>query len=154
MTFCKWALLGVIVLAATAVSSAQQKFPLRPGEWVVSTASTTPNQAPVVLSYCMNDELWTKALTKNPACSITNFSVTLTGASYNMSCSMKSFQMKGKVNIIFDGMTHMVGKGSFDMMTIKTGATHSDSQTDYRWKGPTCDPNTDVNLKFNKQKQD
>jgi len=23
-----------------------------------------------------------------------------------------------------------------------------DSTSDYRWKGPTCDPNADMNLKF------
>ena len=143
----------MIVFMATAVSSAQQKFPLRPGEWIVTTASTTPGQAPVVIPYCLNDDLWSKALTRNPACSITNYSVTLTGAGYNMSCSMSTFKMKGNVNIVFDGMTHMVAKGSFDMMSTKTGLTHSNTQTDYRWKGTACDPNTDVNLKINKQQQ-
>ncbi len=153
MTFCKWALLCVIVFMATAVSSAQQKFPLRTGEWVVTTAGTTPGQAPVVIPYCLNDDLWSKALTRNPACTITNYSVTLTGAGYNMSCSMTTFKMKGNVSIVFDGMMHMVARGSFDMMSAKTGVTHSNTQTDYRWKGPTCDPNTDVNLKINKQQQ-
>jgi hypothetical protein len=64
-----------------------------------------------------------------------------------MSCTMHNFQMKGKVSLVFDGLTHMVGSGSFTMDSFKGGVTHSDTQTDYRWKGPTCDPKTDVNLK-------
>jgi hypothetical protein len=55
MTYFKWALLGVIVLMATAASSAQQKFPLTPGEWVVTAPNTVQGQSPVVFTYCMND---------------------------------------------------------------------------------------------------
>jgi len=150
MAFLKWALLGVILLMATAVSSAQQKFPLQSGEWEATTPGSTPNQPSMVLPYCLNDELWTKALTQNPSCTITQLNASLTGASYLMDCPMKAFQMKGRIDISFDGMTHMVGKGSFDI-TVNGKTTHSDSQTDYRWKGPTCDPNTDLNLKFSKQ---
>lgn len=147
MTSLKWTALCLIALMATTASSAQQKFPLRSGEWEATTSSSLPNQAPMVLPYCLNDELWTKALTQNPSCSITQFSVSLTGTSYFMDCPMKSFQMKGKVVMTFDGMSHMTAKGSFDM-TLKGKVTHSDSQTDYRFKGPTCNPNTDLNLKF------
>ncbi len=149
MTFLKWTALGIIVLTASVVSSAQQHFPLRSGEWEATSPSAMPNQPPTVLLYCLNDQLWTKALTQNPSCSITQLSVTLTGASYLMNCPMKVFLMKGNVNLSFDGMTHMVGKGSVDII-YNGKTTHYDSQTDYRWKGSTCDPNTDMNLK-NKQ---
>ncbi|MGA2634648.1 MAG: DUF3617 family protein [Terracidiphilus sp.] len=155
MTYFKWAFLGLIVLMATAISSAQQttaspvqqKFPLTPGEWIVTAPSTGQGQPPVVLSYCINDATWAKTIGRNHSCTITNYSTSSTGLSYNMSCTMNNFQMKGKVSMVFDGMTHMVGQGSFTMDSFKGGVTHSDTQTDYRWKGPTCDPNTDVNLK-------
>jgi len=147
MTFFKWAFLSVIVLIATTVSSAQQKFPLTPGEWTITAPSTTQGQPPIVLTYCLNDALWAKTLERNHSCTITNYFVTSAGASYNMSCNMHNFQMKGKVSLNFDGLTHMAAQGSFTMDSFKGGITHSDTQTDYRWKGPKCDPNTDVNLK-------
>jgi Protein of unknown function (DUF3617) len=150
MTFQRLTALGAILFMATAVSSAQQKFPMRSGEWKSSTPSTIANQPPTVLLYCLNDELWAKALTQNPSCSITQLDVSLIGASYNMNCSMKTFQMKGKVNMSFDGTTHMISKGSFDL-TMNGKITHSESQTDYRWKGLPCNPDTDMNLKFHKQ---
>ena len=145
--FFKFTFLGVIVLLATTVSSAQQKFPLTPGEWTLTGPNTAQGQPPVVLTYCLNDATWAKTLERNHSCNLTNYAATYTGITYNMSCSMNNFQMKGRVSIVFDGMTHMVGQGSFTMDSLKGGVTHSDTQTDYRWKGPTCDPNTDVNLK-------
>jgi hypothetical protein len=46
-TFFKWAFLGLIVLMATAVSSAQTKFPLLSGEWTVTTPDpTSSSKAP------------------------------------------------------------------------------------------------------------
>jgi hypothetical protein len=150
MTFFKWAFLGVIALMATAVSSAQQNFPLRPGEWLVTTPGATPDQPPTIVPFCLNNDLWYKNLTKNPTCAITNYSTTPAGISYNISCSTTYFLMKGKVNIVFDGMTHMVSQGSIDT-NIRGTISHSYSQSDYRWKGPTCDPNTDVNLKVSTQ---
>jgi hypothetical protein len=132
---------------ATAVSSAQEKFPLRPGEWQVTSPSVVPNQPPIVQLYCLNDALWSKTLVKNHFCTITNYALWSGGASYNLSCSMKTFQMKGKVLITFDGMTHMIGQGSFTMDTVKSGVSQSNSQTDYRWMSATCNPNTDLNLK-------
>ncbi len=149
MNVLKWTALCLIALMATAVSWAQQKFPLRAGEWETTTPSSTAGQPPTVLLYCLNDELWTKALTQMTSCSITQLNVSLTGASYSMDCPMKTFQMKGKVVMSFDGMTHMTARGSFDM-TMNGKSTHTDSQTDYRWKGSTCNPSTDMNLKFNK----
>src|SRR5271157_3220747 len=140
MTFLKWAALGVIVLMALAVSPAQQKFPLMPGEWEATTPSASPSDKPLVLLYCLNDELWTKALTQNPACSIQQLKVSLTGASYYLDCQMKTFEMKGTVTLIFDGMRHMVANGSVDVILNGKTAT-AVSQTDYRWKGPTCNPN-------------
>jgi len=150
MTFSKWAAVGAIALIATAVSSAQQKFPLRPGEWESST-SVGPDQAPFVMPFCLNDELWIKALNKNPSCSIQSFNVTGSGASYNLDCPMKSFHMQGKVNLSFDGATHMVSKASLDTTTANGKTSHIDSTSDWRWKGTTCNPDVDLNLKFNKQ---
>ncbi|MGP8268943.1 MAG: DUF3617 domain-containing protein [Terracidiphilus sp.] len=159
MAYFKWAFLGLIVLIATAISSAQQttappaqqKFLLTPGEWIVTAPSTAQGQPPVVLSYCLNDATWMKTLERNHSCRITNYSAMYTGITYNMSCTMNNFQMKGKVTLVFDGMTHMVGQGSFTMDSFKSGVTHSDTQTDYRWKSPTCDPKSDVNLKVGTQ---
>jgi hypothetical protein len=148
MIFLRNAALGAIALMATAGLSAQQKFPLHSGEWETTTPSSIANQPPTVLRYCLNDELWTKALTKLTSCSVTDLAVTPIGASYDLDCPMKTVQMKGKVVMRFDGMSHMTAKGSFDM-TMNGKVSHSESQTDYRWKGPTCNPNTDMNLKFN-----
>jgi hypothetical protein len=148
MTFLKGAALGAIALMATAGLSAQQKFPLRSGEWTATIPDTSgPNKAPFVMLYCLNDELWTKALAKMTSCSITHLDVTPIGASYDLDCPMKTVQMKGKVAMRFDGMSHMTAKGSFDM-TMNGKVSHTDSQTDYHWKGPTCNPTTDMNLKF------
>jgi hypothetical protein len=62
---------------------------------------------------------------------------------------MKAFQMKGKVDMTFDGMEHMVAKGQIDI-TMNGKTTSSSSLADYRWKGATCSPN-DANLKAKKQ---
>ena len=147
MTFLKMAALGASVLMAAVGSSAQQKFPLHAGEWESTIASSTPNQQPMVLRYCLNDELWTKALTKMTSCSVTHLAVTPIGASYNLDCPMKTVQMVGKVVMSFDGMSHMTAKGAFDM-TMNGKVSHSETRTDYRWKSPTCNPNADMNLKF------
>ena len=147
MNFLKSAAFGAIVLIATAASSAQQKFPLRSGEWEATMPSGMPNQPPVKILYCLNDELWTKARTQDPACSVSQLSVSLTGATYHLNCPFKAFQMKGDEVMSFDGTAHMTVKGSIDLiMNGKT--THSVANADYRWKGPTCDPNADINLKF------
>jgi hypothetical protein len=149
MTLLKSAALGAIVLMTTAVVSAQQHFPLRSGEWAASVPDPSgPNKAPFVMLYCLNDELWTKALTQNPSCSISQFNVAFGGGSYYLTCTMKTVQMKGNVKLTFDGMTHMVANASLDT-TAGGKTTHTDSTSDYRWKGPTCNPNTDMNLKFN-----
>ena len=147
MTFSKSAFWGLIVLAATAVSSAQHKFPLRSGEWMVTTPDPTgPGKPPFVMPYCLNDETWARAFS-NRTCSLQNLSITPSGMSYNLECPASAFQMKGRGTVTFDGMTHMISKGSFDS-TANGKTTHMDSTSDYRWKGPTCDPNADMNLKF------
>ncbi len=146
MNLFKWAALGVLSLTAFASASAQQKFPMRAGEWTATMADPTPNQPPVVLLYCLNDEMWTKALTQDPTCSVSQLSVTLAGASYNLSCPGKTFQMTGRVNMTFDGKTHIVAKASLDM-TLSGKTTHLTSQTDFRWTAVECNPKTDMNLR-------
>ena len=145
MVFLKSALLGVMVVMATAVCSAQQKFPLRSGEWAATVSSTTAGQEPTVLLYCFNDELWTKALTQDPLCTVTQLSVTSSGASYHMDCQMKVLQMKGNIEMSFDGMEHMTAKGLIDL-TLNGKTTSSVTHSDYRWKAPSCNPN-DMNLR-------
>jgi hypothetical protein len=73
MTFLKIAAVGAFALMTTAASSAQQKFPLRSGEWESTTPDPMNNHAPpMVMPFCLNDELWTKALNKNPSCTFQN----------------------------------------------------------------------------------
>ena len=65
----------------------------------------------------------------------------------NLEAEGKEDQMKGNVKLTFDGMTHMIGSSSLDT-TTNGKTTHMDSTSDYRWKGPTCNPSADMNLKF------
>jgi hypothetical protein len=58
---------------------------------------------------------------------------------------MKVYKMNGKVEMTFDGMEHMIARGSIDV-TMNGTTTHSTSMTDYRWKNATCSPN-DMNLR-------
>jgi Protein of unknown function (DUF3617) len=146
MNFLKLAVLAAIVLVATLACPAQQKFPLRAGEWEATMPSGIPNQPPLDLLYCLNDELWTKALTQNPSCSVSQLSVSLTGARYHMDCPFKAFQMKGDIEMSFDGTAHMTATGSIDL-TMNGKTSRSVSHTDYRWKGPACNPSVDLNLK-------
>jgi len=147
MTFLKLAPLGVIVLMATAVASAQQKFPLQSGEWQATVSVPGPNGKPSVLLYCLNDETWDTALIHNPACSTQKLNITSGGASYVMDCQHGSVQTRGTVTITFDGKQHMITKDSID--TITNGQTANKVYSvDYRWNGPTCNPSTDMNLKF------
>jgi hypothetical protein len=145
MAFFKSAVFGVLVLTATAACSAQQKFPLRAGEWSVTVAGAAPTDQQTSLLYCLNDEQWTKALTQDPTCTVSNLIVTPIGASYHMECNMKVMQMKGDVVMTFDGMEHMTSKGSFDM-TLNGKTTSSATHAEYRWKGPACSPD-DMNLR-------
>jgi hypothetical protein len=64
-----------------------------------------------------------------------------------MDCQHGSIQSKGTVTITFDGKQHMITKDSID--TITNGQTANKVYSvDYRWNGPTCNPSTDMNLKF------
>jgi hypothetical protein len=147
MSYSKWPSFCLIAFMVTATCSAQQKFPLRSGEW----ASTTPDpthktQQPLTMLFCMNDATWTKALNGNPVCSIRQLNIASSGGSYSMSCAGQAFQMNGAFKLTFDGMTHMTTKGSVET-TVGGKTNHMDSSTDFRWKGPNCNPNVDVNLK-------
>jgi hypothetical protein len=95
--------------------------------------------------YCLNDTLWQKALTQDPLCSVQQLAITSGGGSYSLDCESKSFQMKGKVNMVFDGLEHMTAKGQIDI-TMGGKTTSSTSVAEYHWKGATCSPN-DANLK-------
>jgi hypothetical protein len=133
---------ALLLLLSSSAASAQH-FPLKQGEWEGKTSAA--GQQPMTLLFCFNDEMWVKGLTQNPACSITQLSVTGSGASYNVNCPMKSVQMKGSVSLTFDGLTHMSGKGSFDT-TVNGNASHMDTQVDYVWKQSACSPN-DMNMR-------
>ena len=148
MTFLKYVTLGVMAVVAIQVCSAQSKFPLRSGEWQAEmSVPGTPNSS-VTMLYCLNDALWQKALTQDPLCSIQQLAITSSGGSYSLVCDMKSFQMKGKVDMFFDGLEHMTAKSQVDI-TMAGKTTSSASVAEYHWKGATCSPN-DANLKAKK----
>jgi hypothetical protein len=140
MRIPKLTALSVAVLMTTAYCSAQQKWPLRPGEWVM----TSSDSGSTTFLYCLNDEMWQKALTQNPVCTIQSLSISPMGASYFMNCPMKSFQMKGPVTLTFDGMQHMTGKAVLEM-TVNGKTTTATSLADYHWKSATCSPD-DMNM--------
>jgi hypothetical protein len=148
MTFLKYVTLSFITLAAIQVSSPQNKFPLRSGQWEAVTSFVSSPSQSITVQYCLNDALWQKALTQNSVCSVQQLSITSGGASYTVDCPMKAMQMKGKVNMVFDGMEHMTAKGLFDI-TMNGKTTNSSTVAEYHWKGATCDPN-DANLKTQK----
>ena len=149
MTFLKYVAFGVTTLAAIQVCSAQDKFPLRSGEWEAKMSAPGSPSSSVSMLYCLNDALWQKSLTQDPQCSIQHLAITSSGGTYAIDCEMKAFQMKGKVDMTFDGMEHMIAKGHIDI-TMNGKTTRSSSVADYRWKGATCSPN-DANLKAKKQ---
>jgi len=133
-------MLGSLALLPAA-SWAQQHFPLRAGEW----AMTSPQMPSTTFLYCMNDALWQKALTQNPVCTIQDLTMGATGASYSLNCPMKSFQMRGPVTLTFDGTEHMTGKGVFEM-TMNGKTSTMTSITDFHWKGAACSAN-DMNMR-------
>lgn len=145
MTLLRSVTVGVLALPAIQICSAQSRFPLRPGEWEAKMSAPGNPGPPMTTLFCLNDALWTKALTQSPICTIRQLSVTAGGASYKMDCDSKAFQLKGNVNLLFDGMEHMTGNGKIDMsMSGKTST--SSTETDYRWKSATCSAN-DANLR-------
>jgi Protein of unknown function (DUF3617) len=138
MRISKWVALSIVAWTAGASCLAQQKFPLRPGEWTL----TTPGLDPML--FCLNDEMWQKALTQNPVCTIQELKVTSGGITYSMNCPAKSFQMKGTVTMTFDGMEHMIGKALIDM-TVNGKTTSTPTSQDYRWKSSKCSAD-DMNM--------
>jgi hypothetical protein len=146
MTFPKFATLALFALMTTAAASAQQHFPLRSGEWTATTPNPAdPSGKPMTMLFCMNDDTWTKALTGNPTCTMKQFNMTPTGGTYSLVCNGKNMQMSGDFKVVFDGMTHMTSSGSFSM-SFNGNTTQLKSTSDFRWKGPTCDANADLNL--------
>jgi hypothetical protein len=127
------------------VMTAQVKFPERAGEWETTASSPGSPAPPMTTFFCLNDEMWQKGLTQNPSCSIHELSVTSNGVTYNMDCNGRSYQLKGKVELTFDGAEHMSGKGTMEM-TMNGKTSNSTTLMDYRWKGRTCS-SKDVNLK-------
>ena len=148
MTFLKYVTLGVMAVVAIQVCSAQSKFPLRSGEWEAAMSVPGSPGSSVTMLYCLIDALWQKALTQDPMCSVQQLAITSSGGSYSLVCEMKSFQMKGKVDMVFDGLEHMTAKSQVDI-TMAGKTTSSASVAEYRWKGATCSPN-DANLKTKK----
>lgn len=147
MTSLKTPALFLLLLIASTVASAQQKFPLRPGEWTATVSSQTANAAqPVTMLFCMNDETWQKAISGNASCAMKNLNMTSAGASYSVDCSSKTAQMTGDFKVVFDGTTHMTTNGIINM-TFNGNAIHKSSTADFHWKGPACNPAADVNLR-------
>ena len=125
MAFLKYIALSLMAVAAIPVCSAQNKFPLRSGEWEAELSVPGSQGSAVTMLYCLNDALWQKALTQMPQCSIQQLALTSGGGSYIMDCDMKSFQMKGKVDMVFDGLEHMTAKGQVDVtMNGKTTSSN------------------------------
>lgn len=147
MTFSKFTAVALFALMTTAAASAQQHFPLRPGEWTSSTTSASnPNGKPITMLMCMNDETFAKALAANPTCALKNFILTPVGGTYSLACSGKSMQMTGDFKFVFDGMTHMTSSGSMNI-SLNGKTFQNTSTSDFHWKGPVCDPNADINLR-------
>jgi hypothetical protein len=140
MGILKWTAVGTIAFFAGASCSAQHKFPLRSGEWVM----TTSDMGSTEFLYCLNDAMWEKALTQNPICTVQQLNMTASGGSYFLNCPMKELQMKGSVTLTFDGTQHMTGKAVLDV-TVSGTTTKATSQMDYRWKSATCS-SADLNM--------
>ena len=140
MRTSKWVALSVVAWTAGVACHAQQKSPLRPGEW----ALTSPGTASDPMLFCLNDETWQKALKQNPVCSIQELKVTSGSITYSMNCPAKSLLMRGTVTLTFDGMEHMTGNALIDM-TVNGKTTSAPSSQDYRWKSSQCSPD-DINM--------
>ena len=149
MNFPRWTALCGLMLLASGMCTAQQRFPLRAGEWEAKMSADNTPASSITMKYCLNDDLWAKAMSQNPSCTVQQLQVTPSGASYTLDCPAKAFQMKGKVEMTFDGMEHMTAKGAFDI-TVSGKTTSSVSHVDYRWKAAACSPD-DANLKHRQQ---
>lgn len=134
----------VFLIGATAASAADPGFPLRPGEWTTTT-KTAQSAEPMVMLFCLNNETWIKAMTQNGACTMQQTASSSKGMSISLDCPNKAFQMKGTVDMSYDGMEHMVAKAKL-AMTIDGKTTMSEATTDYRWKAAACS-SEDMNMK-------
>ncbi|HEY1901533.1 MAG TPA: DUF3617 family protein [Terracidiphilus sp.] len=147
MTSIRWFVLSVAVALASVACQAQQKFPLRSGEWTATVSNpTNPGGPPTTMLYCMNDQTWSKALNGNPSCTLRAITINSGGGSYSMSCNGRTYQVTGRFQLIFDGLAHMISTGTLEM-TMNGKTTQMSSKSDFRWKGPICNPNVDMNLK-------
>lgn len=142
----KCSVLLLTLLMAPALCSAQQKFPLQPGEWTATVTSQAAGAQPMTMLYCMNDETWQKAISGNASCAMRNLTLTPAGGSYSVDCSTNNAHMTGDFKVVFDGMTHMTSSGTINM-TFNGNAIHRTSTADFRWKGPSCNPAADMNLR-------
>ena len=132
---------AALLLLATGICSGQD-FPLRPGEW---EAKTEVSGQPTTMLFCFTNETWRKGLTQNPICKVSRISVTSAGVQYALDCEGRNLKMKGTGELIFDGMEHMTGKGTFTG-TAGNHPIHTESHVDYHWKSANCSP-SDINLR-------
>jgi hypothetical protein len=134
----------VLAFGAAGLGIAQQGFPERPGDWEY-TGKYDALPDPIVQHFCLTNETWAKALTQVSVCKIQDLAVTSKSIHYTLDCDLKTAQMKGRTDIVFDGMEHMTGKST---MTTTAGGktTNSVVVSDYRWKGAAC-TDADVNTK-------
>jgi Protein of unknown function (DUF3617) len=128
-----------------AAGSAQQKFPLKPGEWTMSTPDPTDPSHPVELNLCLTDATWASALSKSASCVVSNLKTTASGLSYSFACTGKQMQISGSGTWTYDGMEHIIAKAT-STMTMGGKTMTSTSPGDYRWKASACSPN-DMNLR-------
>ena len=143
----RFAIFIAAIVAYFHVSQAQQKFPERAGEWEMKMNLPGPAESAQSMTtlFCLNDELWEKALKQNPSCKLQILSSTSKGTSYTFDCSSATYQITGKADLTYDGAEHIVGKAT--VQTTRSGkATSSATASDWRWKSPACGPN-DVNTR-------
>lgn len=103
----------VLLLVSSACFS--QAFPLRPGHWE-ETATVTPSRPaapPAGPAWdCLNDETWKSAITPGKSCSVSQFTVTASGAHYFVECINPGMRLKGEAEVVFYGKEHMVLKST------------------------------------------
>lgn len=138
-----FAALSLSLLFATAATA--QRFPLKPGEWEMTSDSVAPGQMPMAILFCFKDDLWAKALSQRPECSVQNVTLSETGATYDIDCPLKNFHMSGAFHLTFDGMTHMTSKGTLNF-DVNGQSMYTNTQSDFHWRQTDCKPE-DVNLK-------
>ena len=114
-----------------------QGFPMRSGVWDATVSASNANIAPMKIQYCLNDATWAKALSMNKACKMDRLSVGVGGLHYYLRCKTVDREMKGPVQLSFDGKEHMTQKASMEL-TTQGHSINAISTVDYRWKSATC----------------